>query len=33
MYSKFIKIRDLSQIIQVFRFNDEAINWLLDTGK
>jgi hypothetical protein len=33
MYSKFIKIRDLSQIIQVCRFNDEAINWLLDTGK
>ena len=28
MYAKFIKIRDLSNKIQIFRFKDEAIKWL-----
>jgi hypothetical protein len=28
MYAKFIKISDLSNKIQVFRFMDEAIKWL-----
>jgi len=28
MYSTFVEIKDLSHIIQVFRFMDEAIKWL-----
>ena len=28
MYAKFLEIKNLSQIIQVFRFMDEAIKWL-----
>ena len=28
MYSKFAEIKNLSHIIQVFRFMDEAIKWL-----
>jgi hypothetical protein len=28
MYSKFVEIKDVSHIIRVFRFMDEAIKWL-----
>lgn len=28
MYAKFAKIKNLSYIIQIFRFMDEAIKWL-----
>ena len=28
MYAKFVKIKNLSHIIQIFRFMDEAIMWL-----
>jgi hypothetical protein len=32
MYAKFAEVKNLSQFIQIFRFMDEAINWL-DTEK
>jgi len=28
MYAKFVEIKNLSQNMQIFRFMDEAINWL-----
>jgi hypothetical protein len=28
MYAKFAKIKNLSHIIQIFRFMDEAVKWL-----
>lgn len=28
IYAKFVKIKNISHIIQIFRFMDEAIKWL-----